>query len=81
VKASFEAGIRKYLEMLARWIGEPDGEDSTDKAMAILSTLVGAVVLSRAVNSKRMSKRLLQAAAKDVLARSSSADAPQGTVQ
>ena len=27
VKASFEAGIRKYLEMLEPWVGEPDGEE------------------------------------------------------
>jgi TetR/AcrR family transcriptional repressor of nem operon len=74
VKTSFEAGIKKYLEMLAAWLGESDGEDSTDKAMAVLSTMVGAMVLSRAVNSKRLSKDLLQAAAKDVLARSSNGD-------
>jgi TetR/AcrR family transcriptional repressor of nem operon len=74
VKASFEAGIRKYLEMLGGWIGEPDGEDSGEKAMAILSIMVGAVVLSRAVNNKRLSKRFLQAAAKDVLAKSSVAE-------
>jgi TetR/AcrR family transcriptional repressor of nem operon len=60
--------------MLAAWLGESDGEDSTDKAMAVLSTMVGAMVLSRAVNSKRLSKDLLQAAAKDVLARSSNGD-------
>jgi TetR/AcrR family transcriptional regulator, transcriptional repressor for nem operon len=67
VKASFEAGIRKYLEMLGPWIGDSDGEDSTDKAMAILSTMVGATVLSRAVNDKRLAKRLLQAAAKSLM--------------
>ena len=67
VKAPFEAGIKNYLEMLGRWIGETDGEDTTDKAMAILSTMVGALVLSRAVNNKRLSKRFLQAAAKSVL--------------
>ena len=66
VKASFEAGIRKYLEMLGGWIGEPDGGDSSGKAMAILSTMVGALVLSRAVNNKRLSKRFLQAAAKSL---------------
>src|SRR5438552_1658247 len=27
VKASFEAGIRKYLQMLSPWVGEPDGEE------------------------------------------------------
>jgi TetR/AcrR family transcriptional regulator, transcriptional repressor for nem operon len=80
VKASFEAGIKKYLEMLGHWVGETDGEDSADKAMAILSTMVGALVLSRAVNNKRMSKRFLQAAATDVLAKSS-ADRPRGTIQ
>src|SRR5581483_8983636 len=66
VKASFEAGIRKYLEILGPWVGESDGEEFTDKAMTTLSTMVGALVLSRAVNNKRLSKRFLQAAAKDV---------------
>ena len=75
VKASFEAGIRKYLEMLGPWLGESDGEASTDKAMAILSTMVGATILSRAVNNKRLSKRFLQAAAKSV--KGLSADAAQ----
>ena len=50
VKASFEAGIREYLEMLGSWVGEADGEEPSGKAMAILSTMVGAVLLSRAVN-------------------------------
>jgi TetR/AcrR family transcriptional repressor of nem operon len=81
VKASFEAGIKSYLEMLGRWIGETDGEDSTDKAMTILSTMVGALVLSRAVNNKRLSKRFLQAAAKSVLMTSSASDAQQGSLQ
>jgi len=81
VKASFEAGIKKYLEMLGGWIGEPDGGDSSGKAMAILSTMVGALVLSRAVNNKLLSKRFLQAAAKDVLSRSSASDAQYGTIQ
>jgi TetR/AcrR family transcriptional regulator, transcriptional repressor for nem operon len=81
VKASFEAGIKNYLEMLGRWISETDGEDSTDKAMTILSTMVGALVLSRAVNNKRLSKRFLQAAAKSVLMTSSASDAQQGALQ
>jgi TetR/AcrR family transcriptional repressor of nem operon len=78
VKASFEAGIREYLALVGGWIGESDGEDSSGNAMAILSTMVGALVLSRAVNSKRLSKRFLQAAAKDVLVRSSARDAQRG---
>jgi TetR/AcrR family transcriptional repressor of nem operon len=35
--------------------------------MAILSTMVAAMLLSRAVNDKRLSKRILQAAAESVL--------------
>jgi TetR/AcrR family transcriptional regulator, transcriptional repressor for nem operon len=74
VKASFEAGIREYLELLDGWVGEGDGEEPGGKAMAILSTMVGAVVLSRAVNDERLSKRFLQAAAESVLTRASTND-------
>ena len=73
VKASFEAGIREYLELLDRWVGEADGEEPSGKAMAILSTMVGAVLLSRAVNDKRLSKQFLQAAAKSVMGLSAGA--------
>ncbi|MGH8515068.1 MAG: TetR/AcrR family transcriptional regulator [Gammaproteobacteria bacterium] len=75
VKASFEAGIREYLEMLGRWVGEADGEEHSGRAMAILSTMVGAVLLSRAVNDERLSKRFLQAAAESVLIGSSARNA------
>src|SRR5918994_2961792 len=47
VKASFEAGINGYLEILDRLIAETDGKEADGKAMAVLSTMVGAVVLSR----------------------------------
>ena len=73
VKASFEAGIREYLELLGRWVGDGDGDEPSGKAMAILSTMVGAVVLSRAVNDERLSKQFLQAAAKSVMGLSAGA--------
>ncbi|ACL62629.1 TetR/AcrR family transcriptional regulator [Methylobacterium nodulans] len=81
VKASFEAGIRKYLELLGRWVADTDGEEPSGKAMAILSTMVGAVVLSRAVNDEHLSKRFLQAAAESVLTASSAGDAQLGPRQ
>ncbi len=80
VKASFEAGIKEYLEMLGRWLGEADGEEPSGNAMAILSTMVGAMVLSRAVNNKRLAKRFLQAAAKSVMELSAGA-AQKGQLQ
>ena len=81
VKASFEAGIRNYLKMLGSWVGEADGEEPSGKAMAILSTMVGAVVLSRAVNDERLSKQFLEAAAKDVLMGLSAGEAQQESLQ
>jgi TetR/AcrR family transcriptional repressor of nem operon len=79
VKASFEAGIRKYLDMVGRWVGEADSERG--KAMAILSTMVGAVVLARAVNDERLSQQFLQAAARGVLMELYAGDAQQGPPQ
>jgi TetR/AcrR family transcriptional regulator, transcriptional repressor for nem operon len=67
VKASFEAGIREYLELLGSWVGGADGEEPSGKAMTILSTLVGAVVLSRAVNDEQLSKQFLQAPVKSLM--------------
>lgn len=68
VKASFEAGIKEYLETLGRWISEGTGSVPNDKAMAVLSTMVGALTLARAINDEELSKRFLQAAAKGVRA-------------
>jgi len=81
VKASFEAGIREYLELVGRWVGEADGEEPSGKAMAILSTMAGALLLSRAVNDEHLSKRFLQAAAESVMAASSAGDAQLGPRQ
>jgi len=75
VKASFEAGIRVHLEILGRLMGKTDGEERNGKAMAILSTMVGALILSRVVNDERLSKRFLQAAAESVQMASSAGDA------
>ncbi len=66
VKASFEAGIREYLELLGRLIGETDGEEPNGKAMAILSTMVGALTLSRVVNDPNLAQAFLDAATEQV---------------
>lgn len=66
VKASFEAGIRTYLELLDRLISQTQGEEFTSKAMAILSMMVGALTLSRAVNDPVLAQAFLNAAAMQV---------------
>jgi TetR/AcrR family transcriptional repressor of nem operon len=69
VKAPFEAGIRDHLARLADWIGAADGDAADDRAMAILATMVGAMILARAVNDDGLSRRVLAAAADSVLSR------------
>lgn len=86
VKASFEAGIKEYLAMVGAWLGKPgSGEDGDEevggKAIAILSTMVGALLLARAVNDEEMAKRFLQAAAESVLAETSAGEGRQGAHQ
>jgi len=66
VKASFEAGIREYLKMLGLWVDEAEGKESGGKAMAVLSTMVGAMVLSRAVNDPNLAQALLDSSAQQV---------------
>jgi TetR/AcrR family transcriptional repressor of nem operon len=68
VKASFEAGIKAHLEVLGRLIAEIDGKGPKGKrkVMAILSTMVGALTLSRAVNDPKLARAFLDAAVKQV---------------
>jgi TetR/AcrR family transcriptional regulator, transcriptional repressor for nem operon len=62
VKASFEAGIKAYLEILDRLIAETDGEEPNGKAMVILSMMVGALTLSRVVNDSDLAQVFLDRA-------------------
>jgi TetR/AcrR family transcriptional regulator, transcriptional repressor for nem operon len=66
VKAAFEAGIKAHLEVLGRFIAETDGEESSGKAMAILTTMVGAVTLSRVVNDPDLAQAFLDTAVEQV---------------
>jgi len=81
VKASFETGIKAHLDILGRLLGEAGSENSSGGAMTILSTMIGALVLSRAVNDERLSKQILQAAAESVRMVSSTGEAEQGPLQ
>jgi TetR/AcrR family transcriptional repressor of nem operon len=67
VKAAFEAGIREYIGFISPLTGEAGDDEPGSKAMAVLSTMVGAVLLSRAVNDDKLSRRILQAAADGVM--------------
>jgi TetR/AcrR family transcriptional repressor of nem operon len=66
VKALFEVGIREHLRVLSRLISKAGNQEKREKAMAILSTMVGALTLSRVVNDPRLAQSFLLAAAKSV---------------
>ena len=66
VKASFEAGIKAHLEVLGRLIAETNGSEPKGKAMAVLSTMVGALTLSRVVNDPDLAQAFLDAAAQQI---------------
>lgn len=66
VRAGFEAGIRQHLDFLSRLLAETDSGDERAKAMATLSTMVGAVTLARIVNDPRLANSILEAAAESI---------------
>jgi TetR/AcrR family transcriptional repressor of nem operon len=66
VKASFEAGIKAHLEVLGRLIAETNDSEPKGKAMAILSTMVGALTLSRVVNDPDLAQAFLDTAAQQI---------------
>jgi len=65
VKAAFEKGITLHLRHLAEMTGA-EGDMASDKAMSILSLMVGAMTLSRSLNDKALAHTLLEAAARQV---------------
>ena len=66
VKASFEAGIKEHLEILGHFVANTSGKESDGKAMAILSTMVGALTLSRVVNDPDLAQAFLDSATDQV---------------
>jgi TetR/AcrR family transcriptional repressor of nem operon len=70
LRDAFETGIEAHLDVLDALVKPSPGENTRDKSIATLSTMVGALILSRAVNDERLSKRFLRAAARGVLTES-----------
>lgn len=66
VKSAFEAGVKSHLQMLTAIAGASEQDAPSDKAMVILSLMVGAMTLARAVNDTALVQDLLAAASKEV---------------
>jgi TetR/AcrR family transcriptional repressor of nem operon len=61
VRAAFTESFGESIATLARALPD-DGTDRTDRALALMSGLAGAVMLSRAVDDSALSDRILQSA-------------------
>jgi TetR/AcrR family transcriptional regulator, transcriptional repressor for nem operon len=66
VREAFTKELRDAFELLARLIPGDDPSRRSDDAIAAFSSLVGALILARAVNDKPLSERILQTTAKRI---------------
>lgn len=66
VRAPFQDGIKDHLQVIEELMPAGSEFNTEERAMAVLSLMVGAVTLSRIVTDRDMSNRLLQAAANEV---------------
>jgi TetR/AcrR family transcriptional regulator, transcriptional repressor for nem operon len=64
LRASYREQVERYLENVERFLG--GGEDARERAILALSALVGAVVLSRAVDDDALSEEISRAVSKGI---------------
>jgi TetR/AcrR family transcriptional repressor of nem operon len=76
VRDAFTAELKEGLEYLAEMMKGDDSSHRRDEAIEAFATMVGALVLARAVNDERLSNRILEATAKRVIRLARSEDAP-----
>lgn len=66
VRAPFQDGIRAHLQVLDELMEETESSTPSNKAMAMLSLMVGAVTLSRILSDENLSQGFLSVAADEV---------------
>ncbi len=67
-RSAYTRQVDNYLALLVKLIGKEKHKAKRSKAIAALSTLVGAVSMARAVNDEALSREILQAAADELKA-------------
>jgi TetR/AcrR family transcriptional repressor of nem operon len=66
VREAFTKELQDTFELLAQLMLDEDPSHRADDAIAALSSMVGALILARAVNDEHLSDRILKATAKRV---------------
>jgi TetR/AcrR family transcriptional repressor of nem operon len=67
-RSAYTRQVGIYLGLLAKLLARHKQRSRRAKAIAVLSTLVGAVSLARAVNDEKLSREILNAAADELKA-------------
>jgi TetR/AcrR family transcriptional repressor of nem operon len=67
-RTAYTRQVGMYLDLLTRLIAAERKKSKRAKAIAALSTLVGAVSMARAVNDEKLSREILKAAADELKA-------------
>lgn len=68
-RAAFDHGVKRLVDTLARWLAAAGFADAQNLAPSILSAMVGAVALARAVSDPQLSDELLAGAREGIKAR------------
>lgn len=77
LRQAFGAGVEQYLDLLDTIVEAKSDEDRRDKAMVVISTMVGALILSRAVEDPQLSSDILRASTQALLKQTPNAPAGQ----
>jgi TetR/AcrR family transcriptional repressor of nem operon len=74
LKKVFEAGMESRLALIDELLSDAPDEATRNQSITLVSTMVGALVLSRAVENKALSQRILKTVADDLIARTGAGD-------
>ena len=66
VRRAFTSGLRSLIHVLARLVPGASATSRRRKALAVYSSMVGALVLARAVDDPKLSREILQAVASSI---------------
>jgi TetR/AcrR family transcriptional repressor of nem operon len=61
MRQAFTQGVRGLMERLARLVGPKSRRKREDEALAIAATMVGGMILARAVDDRELSDRIMAA--------------------
>jgi TetR/AcrR family transcriptional regulator, transcriptional repressor for nem operon len=64
LRSAYGRQVERYFELVERFVGS--GEDARQRAILTVRALVGALVLSRAVDDQALSDEILSAVSKGI---------------